>query len=74
MPNLTDRLVGRKVEAVLKSDDVLVIRCEDGIEVHVSWCDENENVVKGEPKIVWSGKHVYAKTEWISMFDKAVGE
>ena len=74
LPDLTNRLAERKIEAVLKSDDILVIRCEDGIEVHVSWCDEGGEPVKGEPKVAWFGQHVYVKTAHIGVFGKAAGE
>ena len=74
LPDLTDRLAGKTVEAVLKSDETLVIRCEDGLEVHVNWQDDEGSAVKGEPKVVWSGKHVYADAAHIGMFNGVVGE
>jgi hypothetical protein len=73
LPDLTDRLAGRKVEAILKSDNILVIRCEDGIETHVSWCDKDGAPVNGEPQVSWYGKHVYANTDHIGLFAQAAG-
>jgi hypothetical protein len=57
---ITRQLAGRKVRAVGKYNDALVIMCDDGYEVQVAWVDENGKPVKGQPMVMFAGKKVVA--------------
>ena len=36
-----DVLRGRTVEATLRTEEFLLIRCTDGVEIRIAWLDEN---------------------------------
>jgi hypothetical protein len=62
MSDLSMRLAGRQIEAIMKTQNTLVIRCEDGTECHVAWMNEAGDPTEGEPAVVWFGRNVLAKT------------
>lgn len=72
MPELSQRLAGREIELIMKSDHVLVIRCTDGVECHIGWEDESGKQVPGEPKVAWYGKRIFANTDHIGMTPRRV--
>ncbi len=62
MPSMTMRMTGKPIHSIMKSNERLMIRAENGDELHVAWVDENGKPVKGRPIIVWYGRRVLAKT------------
>ena len=64
------RLAGREIEAIMKNQDTLVIRCTDGIEAHIAWMDTEGNPTQGEPTVTWYGKRVFANTDHIGLAPK----
>ena len=67
MPDISMRMAGKTIESVMKSNEVLLLRCEDGTEMQIAWLDDNGRPVKGTPKIIWFGRHVRAKTARLGM-------
>ena len=62
MPDISMRMAGKTIELIMKSNERLLIRCEDGTEMQIAWVDDNGKPVKGHPVIKWFGRHVRAKT------------
>ena len=60
-PKITDILHGKTIETVWKCENLLVIRCTDGIEVNVAWVDPNGEPINGEPAVRFAGLRVFAK-------------
>jgi hypothetical protein len=59
--DLTQRLRGRQVAAVMTNGNVLAIRCEDGSEILVAWVDENGDPIKGRPVVTGRGLRLRAE-------------
>ena len=62
MGDLHRHIQGKTIGYVAKTDQVLVIHCQDGTEVRVAWVNGNGEPVKGEPAIAFGGLNVLAKT------------
>ncbi len=53
--DLTRRLRGKTVAAILTNGHVLMIQTTDGAEVHIAWADDNGRALKGQPVCVQHG-------------------
>lgn len=49
--DLTQRLRGHQVAAVMTNGHVLSIRTESGAEINVVWVDDNGEPIKGRPVV-----------------------
>lgn len=59
--DLTKRLRGHEVCAVMTNGHVLSIRLEDGSEVNVAWVDDNGRAIKGRPVVQSRGLRLRAE-------------
>jgi hypothetical protein len=59
--DLTRRLRGKQVAAVMTNGHVLAIRTEEGSEIRVVWVDDNGEVIKGRPLVQGSGLRLRAE-------------
>jgi len=57
-PVLSQLLAGHVVKEVLKNNEVLIIKVENGDEIRVAWVDENGKPVKGTPAIAFYGRNI----------------
>lgn len=55
MSQLTTRLLGKRVAAVLANGHLLSIRTHDGAEVEIAWLDDNGTPIKGRPALHKAG-------------------
>lgn len=55
---ISDRLSGRQVEYVLRSENVIAIHCSDGFELRIAWVGEDGQPVKGTPRVVFAGRAI----------------
>lgn len=58
--DLTERLRGHQVAAVMTNGHVLSIRTESGAEINIAWVDENGVAIKGRPVIQSRGVRLRA--------------
>lgn len=49
--DLTQRLRGHQVVAVMTNGHILSIRTESGAEINVAWVDDNGVAIKGRPVV-----------------------
>lgn len=59
--DITSRIVGKRVAAVLSNGHVLQIRTQCGAELEIAWLDDNGLPVKGRPVIAGSGARLLAR-------------
>jgi len=59
--DITSRIVGKRVAAVLSNGHVLQIRTECGAELSLVWLDDNGVPLKGRPVIAESGVRLQAR-------------
>lgn len=59
--DITTRIVGKRVAAVLSNGHVLQIRTACGAELEVAWLDDNGLPVKGRPVLTSSGVRLQAR-------------
>lgn len=59
--DITARLRGKTVAAVLTNGHVLQIRTTDGAELCVAWLDDNGTPLKGKPSASQSGVRLLAR-------------
>lgn len=55
MSQLTTRLLGKRVAAVLTNGHILSIRTHDGTELEIAWLDDNGVPVRGRPALFKAG-------------------
>ena len=60
MSALTQRLLNKRVAAVLSNGNVLQIRCTDGSEIDVAWLDDHGLPIKGKPALYTAGARLIA--------------
>lgn len=58
MSQLTTRLLGKRVAAVLTNGHVLSIRAHDGTELEIVWLDDNGVPVRGKPALHKAGVRI----------------
>lgn len=59
--DITSRIVGKRVAAVLSNGHVLQIRTACGAEMSLVWLDDNGRPLKGRPVIAESGVRLQAR-------------
>lgn len=60
MSELTQRIAGKQVAAVLTNGHVLQLRMRDGSEVDIAWVDGDGRPLKGKPVLLGSGVRLIA--------------
>jgi hypothetical protein len=60
MSELTQRIAGKQVAAVLTNGHVLQLRMRDGSEVDIAWVDGDGRPLKGKPVLLGSGVRLMA--------------
>lgn len=58
--DLTARLRGKRIAAVLTNGHVLQIRTADGAEINIAWLDDNGAPIKGKPAAAQHGVRLIA--------------
>lgn len=61
MSDLTRRLRGKTVAAVLTNGSTLQIRTDDGAEIDIAWVDDNGRPLKGRPVCTNHGVRLIVK-------------
>ena len=59
--DITARLRGKKVAAVLTNGHILQIRTEDGAEIDIVWLNDNGQPIKGKPAVRQHGLRLQAR-------------
>lgn len=59
--DLTQRLAGKRVAAVLSNGHLLQLRTDDGSEITIAWCDDAGRPLKGQPVAVQGGVRLLAR-------------
>lgn len=59
--DITSRIVGKRVAAVLSNGHVLQIRTDCGAELDIVWLDDNGLPLKGKPVLASSGVRLQAR-------------
>lgn len=59
--DITARLRGKKVAAVLTNGHILQIRTEDGAEIDIVWLNDNGEPIKGKPAVRQHGLRLIAR-------------
>lgn len=59
--DLTRRLRGKTIAAVLTNGHVLQIRTEDGAEINLVWLDDNGVPMMGKPTVAQHGVRLIAR-------------
>lgn len=59
--DITTRIVGKRVAAVLSNGHVLQIRTACGAELEIVWLDDNGRPLKGKPVLAASGVRLQAR-------------
>lgn len=62
---LSNLLYGKQLAEVLKTDQLLVIKCRNGDEIRVAWVNENGEPVKGRPAIAFFGREIVPRVTGI---------
>lgn len=55
------RMAGKTVHSVWKCDNLMEFRFTDGTSLKLGWRDDNGELIKGSPDVVFEGVHVRAK-------------
>ncbi len=58
--DLTRRLRGKTVAAVMTNGHILQLRTSDGAEINICWVDDNGRPIKGQPLCVQHGVRLIA--------------
>lgn len=61
MSQLTQRLLGKRVAAVLSNGHTLQVRTDCGAEIDIVWVDDNGTPIKGKPVLAGSGVRLQAR-------------
>lgn len=64
-PVLSHLLHGKELAEVLKTEELLVIKCMNGDEIRIAWVDENGRPVKGKPAIAFFGRDIVPRVTGI---------
>lgn len=59
--DLTHRLRGHQIAAVMTNGHVLSVRLENGAEVNIAWVDDNGKAIKGRPVVQSRGMRLKAE-------------
>lgn len=59
--DITARLRGKRIAAVMTNGNTLRITADDGTEIDVVWADDNGRPLKGKPVIVNHGLRLVAR-------------
>lgn len=60
MSDLTRRIAGRRVAAVLTNGHVLQLRMHDGSEIDIAWVDGEGRPIRGKPVMLGTGVRLVA--------------
>lgn len=61
MSSITLRSQGKTIDLVLKCDNLLELRFTDGTCLKVGWRDDNGDLIKGAPDLLFEGTHIRTK-------------
>lgn len=58
MSSISLRAAGKTVDVVLKCDNLLELRFTDGTCLKVGWRDDNGELIRGAPDLLFEGTHI----------------
>lgn len=58
---LHTRMAGKAIHSVWKCDTFIEVRFTDGTSLKLGWRDDNGELLKGTPDILFEGTHIIAK-------------